>query len=80
MYFDNEMIINTKTHFYTDDFFELFYIENDFAKYFAKCCNLCKYSVSHTMIIFRNDTFSYYKTNQISLCCMILQNTFLTPE
>ena len=37
----------------------VFCIENDFAKYFAKC-NLFKYFVSHTMIIFRNDTFPYY--------------------
>ena len=37
----------------------VFCIENDFAKYFAKY-NLFKYFVSHTMIIFRNDTFPYY--------------------
>ena len=57
----------------------IFCIENDFAKYFAKC-NLFNYFVWHTMIIFRNDTFPYYKTNQISLCCMILRNAFLTPD
>ena len=34
------MMINTKTHFYTDDFLKLFFIENDFAKYFAKFRNL----------------------------------------
>ena len=33
--------LNTKTRFYTDEkFSELFCIKNDFAKYFAKCCNL----------------------------------------
>ena len=42
----------------------IFCIENDFAKYFAKCRNLFKYFVSHTVIIFRNHTFPYYKTNQ----------------
>ena len=41
----------------------MFCIENDFAKYFAKCPDLFKYFVPHTMIIFRNDTFPYYKTN-----------------
>ena len=58
----------------------IFCIENDFAKYFAKCRNLFKCFVSDTMIIFRNDTLPYYKRNQISLCCMILRNAFLTPE
>ena len=58
----------------------IFCIENDFAKYFAKCRNLFKYFVSRTMIIFRNDTFPYYKTNDIFLCCMILRNLFLAPE
>ena len=34
-------MINTKTQFYTDKkLFELFCIENDFARYFAKFCNL----------------------------------------
>ena len=34
-------MINTKTQFYTDKkLFELFCIENDFAKYFAKFRNL----------------------------------------
>ena len=37
-------------------FLKLFCIKNDFAKHFAKCRNLFKYFVSHTMIIFRNDT------------------------
>ena len=37
-------------------FIKLFCIENDFAKHFAKCHNFFKYFVSHTMIIFRNDT------------------------
>ena len=58
----------------------VFCIENDFAKYFAKCRNLVKYFVSHNMIIFRNDTFPYYKTNHICLCFMILRNVFTTPE
>ena len=34
-------MINTKTHSYTEEkIFELFYIKNDFAKYFAKFHNL----------------------------------------
>ena len=41
---------------------------------------LLKYFVLHTMIISGNDTFLYYKTNQTSLCCMILRNAVLTPE
>ena len=41
---------------------------------------LFKYFVSHTMIIFRNGVFPYYKTSQISLYCMILGKKFLTPE
>ena len=39
----------------------IFCIENDFAKYFAKCRNLFKYFVSHTMIIVRN----FYTTRKI---------------
>ena len=38
-----QLYLNTKTRFYTDVillFSELFCIKNDFAKYFAKCCNL----------------------------------------
>ena len=46
--------------------FELFCIKNDFAKYFAKCHNLFKYFVLHIMVIPQNDTFLYYRTNQIS--------------
>ena len=34
------MIINTKIHFYTKNFFRSFCVENYFAKYFAKCHNL----------------------------------------
>ena len=41
----------------------IFCIENDFAKYFAKCRDLFECFVSHTMIIFRNDPFPYYKAN-----------------
>ena len=33
---------------------------------------LFKYFVSQTMIIFLNNVFPYYKTDQISLCCMML--------
>ena len=65
-YFNEEIVNNTKAHFYTDDF-QWLCIENDFAKYFAKCGNLFKYFVSRHIITFRNDTFPYYKTNQISL-------------
>ena len=31
--------------------FELFCIENDFAKYFANCCNIFKYFVLHTTVM-----------------------------
>ena len=80
-YYNDETIINTKTHFYTDEeFFELFCIENDFAKQFAKWQALLKYFILHIMIISENDTFLHYKTNQVSLCCKILQNAFLTSE
>ena len=41
---------------------------------------LFKYFVVHTMIISGNDTFLYYKTNQISSRCMILRNALLTLE
>ena len=37
----NEIIFNTKTHFYPEKkLFASFYNENDFAKYFAKCRHL----------------------------------------
>ena len=40
-YYNNEIIMNTKTYFHMDEkLFELGCIENDFAKYFAKFCNL----------------------------------------
>ena len=43
-YYNDEIVINTKIHLYTDErLFELFCIENNFAKYFAKCCNLFIY-------------------------------------
>ena len=51
-YFNDEIISNTKTHFYTDYFFKLFCIKYDFAKYFAKHRNSFKYFVWHTMTIF----------------------------
>ena len=74
-------MINTKTHFYAEKKpFKLFGIKNDFAKYFAKFCNLFKYFVSHIMIISINDTFLYYRTNQISLCYIISTNAFLGTE
>ena len=31
-YFNGEIIINTRTHFYRNNFFELFCIENDFVE------------------------------------------------
>ena len=41
MYYNDEILVNTKTHFSTDEkLFELFCIENDFATYFAKLSNL----------------------------------------
>ena len=37
----DEIIINMKQYFYMDEnIFHLFCMENDFAKYFAKCRNL----------------------------------------
>ena len=43
----DEIIVNTKTHFLTDEkLFELFWIENDFAKYFAKFWNLFLFHTS----------------------------------
>ena len=40
-YYNDEIIINTKTFFSTDEkLFELFCIEHDFVKYFAKFYNL----------------------------------------
>ena len=39
--YNDEIISNIKTHFHTDKkLLELFCIENDFAKYFAKFLNL----------------------------------------
>ena len=60
--------------------FELFCIKNDFAKYFGGCCNLFKHFVSHIIIIPQINTFLYYRTNYISLCCVMLQNAFLASE
>ena len=40
-YYNDEIIIKTKAYFHTDEkLFELGCIKNDFAKYFAKLCNL----------------------------------------
>ena len=39
---------------------------------------LFKYFVSHIMITSRNDTFLYYRINQISLCCIVYE-TLLNP-
>ena len=69
-----------------ENLLKLFCIENDFPKYVAKYCNLMylfKYFVLHMTIIPGNDTLLYHRTKQISLkcfCCIILGNTFLTPE
>ena len=63
--------ITTKTYSYTDDLFK-----NYFAKHILQFIYLN--ILFRTLIIFRNDVFPYYKTNQISLCCMILRK-FLTP-
>ena len=60
--------------------YELFCIENDFAKYFAECRNSFKYFVLHIMVIAWNDTYLYYRTNQISFCFIILGSAFLAPE
>ena len=46
-HYNDEITINTKTHFHTNEkLFELFCIENDFAKYFPTFRNL-------SMILFR---------------------------
>ena len=60
--------------------FELFSIKNDFTKYFAKCWNLFKHFVLPIMAILLNNTFLYYRTKYIPMCCIILQNAFLNPE
>ena len=57
--------------------FELFSIKNNFANHFAKCWNLLKHSVLPIMVILLNNTFLYYRTNQISMCCIILQNAYI---
>ena len=44
--YNNEVTINTKTLFLCG----LFSMENDFAKYFAKCCNIFIYFVSHITV------------------------------
>ena len=51
-----------------ENLFELFGIKNDFATDFAKCYNLLKftYFASQVTVIPQNDTFLYYKKNQIS--------------
>ena len=41
---------------------------------------LFKYSVLYIMVIPRDDISLYYRTNQISFCCIILRNAFLAPE
>ena len=64
---NDEIAINIKTPFLWEqkNLFELFCIETDFAKYFAKCRNLFKYFVSHITVTPRN--FLYHRPNQISL-------------
>ena len=42
--------------------------------------SLFKYFVSHIIVILRNELFLYYRTNEITLCCIILRNAFLAPE
>ena len=55
---NNEIIINTTTHFYKDKkLSELLCIKNDFAEYFAK------HFVSHSMVINKNNKFLYYRSN-----------------
>ena len=41
---------------------------------------LFKYFVAHIMVIPQDDTFLYYKQNQLSLCYIILRNAFLAAE
>ena len=60
-------------------FGELFCIENDFPKYFAKCRNLLylfKFIsfALHITIIPQNDTLLYHRTNQISFKVHILHS------
>ena len=74
--------LRVKYHSYVDEkLFELFCIENDFGKYFAKSCHLLfKYFVSHIIVIPRNDSFLHYRTNQNSFFCIILRNALPAPE
>ena len=69
--------LTLKHRFYTDEkLFELFCIENNFAKYFANVAiynakiYLFECFVSHITVIPRNDTFLYYRTSQISIKLM----------
>ena len=41
---------------------------------------LFKHFVLYIMMISRNDTFLYHRTNQISLRCITLRNAFVEPE
>ena len=63
-----------------------FYADEKLLNYFASKITLLnilqnvaiyrfKYSISHIMVIPLNDTFLYYRTNRISLCCIILRYT-----
>ena len=73
-YYNDEIIYHNKAQLYTDEnLFELFCIDNDFAKYFAECHNLFFNNfVSHIMIFPQNDLISLY--------CIILRNALLVPE
>ena len=69
----------TLNHYLLTDekLFELFPLKMIFPN--TKCCNLFIF-IYHLMVIPQNDTFLYYWTNQISLCCIILWNAFLAPK
>ena len=41
---------------------------------------LFKHFVLYIMMISRNDTFLYHRTNQIFLRCITLRNAFVEPE
>ena len=81
VYYNDDIVINIKHHFCKDEkLFELFCIKVDFAKYFEKRHSFFKYFVSNIIVILRNELFLYYRSNEITLCCIILRNAFLAPE
>ena len=44
--------------------FELFWIKNDFANSFEKCCNIFKHFALHNILFSQNNKFHYYRVNR----------------